>query len=27
MVVVFGELGPEHPAVVQYRRMLARALY
>jgi putative thioredoxin len=27
MVALFGELGPEHPLVVQYRRRLAAALY
>jgi putative thioredoxin len=27
MVALFGELGAEHPAVVQYRRRLATALY
>jgi putative thioredoxin len=27
MVALFGELGPEHPLTVQYRRRLATALY
>jgi putative thioredoxin len=27
MVALFGELGPEHPLVVRYRRRLATALY
>ena len=27
MVALFAELGPEHPATVQYRRRLASALY
>jgi len=27
MVALFGELGPEHPLVMQYRRRLAAALY
>jgi len=27
MVALFGELGPEHPLAVQYRRRLATALY
>jgi putative thioredoxin len=27
MVALFGELGPEHPLVMQYRRKLAAALY
>ena len=27
MVALFGELGPEYPLVVQYRRRLAAALY
>jgi thioredoxin-like negative regulator of GroEL len=27
MVALFGELGQEHPLVVQYRRRLAAALY
>ena len=27
MVALFGELGPAHPLVVQYRRRLAAALY
>jgi len=27
MVVLFGELGPEHPLTTLYRRRLATALY
>jgi putative thioredoxin len=27
LVALFGELGPEHPLVVQYRRRLSAALY
>jgi thioredoxin-like negative regulator of GroEL len=27
MVAFFGDLGPEHPVTIRYRRRLAAALY